>query len=56
MKLHVTRTYTITTEHEVDLTNKTHDYVIATIVNLTAEHQCHEVIDPYEELDRKGLK
>lgn len=45
MKIHVTSTYTLTTEHEVDLTGKSTDYEIATILGLMIEHNTHAACD-----------
>ncbi len=45
MKIHVTQTYTLTTEHEVDLTNIKHEYDIETTIGLLSEHNTHAAID-----------
>lgn len=44
MKIHVTQTFTITTEHEVDLANKP-QYTIDTFLGVAIENQTHAACD-----------
>lgn len=50
MKIHVTQTYTITTEHEVDLTGRIGEDSIQIALGLPAEYQTHAVCDALRSL------